>query len=106
MVWLGTISYSIYLWHLPILQLLVLLRTVIFGADAAPVSFLELLAVGTPFVLLVSSGSYYLVERPWLTSTGRQNVRNGSAVLHTRRILILSASGFALLGLSLLVSIA
>ncbi len=61
MVWLGTISYSIYLWHLPTLQLTreALLRH--FGDLPRIVE----IAIPLVVIIIVSALSYYLVERPF-----------------------------------------
>lgn len=63
LVWLGLISYSLYLWHYPLLTLWqYLVGTGWFGA--APL--LSLLLLATPIMLLVAWLSYRYVERPFL----------------------------------------
>ncbi len=60
MVFLGTISYSIYLWHYPIG--LWAMRTF----DAPEIGVAAFCALTIPLVLIASAASYYLVERPFL----------------------------------------
>ncbi len=63
--WLGTRSYSIYLWHWPLVVLLVY-----FGLQSSPLS----IAVGLLLSLLLGHLSYHLVEVPargWLEQRGK-----------------------------------
>lgn len=57
---LGTASYSLYLWHLPILEWLP--KPTTFGARG----FLTMLGVATPVCIAVAAASYWLIERPFL----------------------------------------
>jgi peptidoglycan/LPS O-acetylase OafA/YrhL len=59
-VFLGTISYSIYLWHYPIG--LWAMRTF----DARQIGTASFFAVTIPLVIAASAISYYLVEKPFL----------------------------------------
>jgi peptidoglycan/LPS O-acetylase OafA/YrhL len=59
--WLGMISYSTYLWHLP---MLIIWNIVLFKYVGIPQEFSMLVAIVPTF--LVSGASYYLVERPFL----------------------------------------
>jgi peptidoglycan/LPS O-acetylase OafA/YrhL len=79
--WVGLVSYSLYLWHLPILQFAArfttgLPATTRFGTD---------LLVGFLVAIPVAYLSYQLVERPFLArrhrsaSQGAQPVRSGRA---------------------------
>lgn len=63
MLYLGVISYSIYLWHLPIVKLLGS-RQLPELLPAAP--FLNLVLWSLVPVMVVSSLSYFAVERPFL----------------------------------------
>ena len=53
---LGTASYSLYLWHLPLIE----------AIGSAEWSFLGLLAVAGPACVAVAFVSYRLVEEPFL----------------------------------------
>ena len=55
----GVASYSLYLWHDPILKALA-------KSPWAPSGFLGLLAVGLPLCCLVALMSYALIEAPFL----------------------------------------
>jgi peptidoglycan/LPS O-acetylase OafA/YrhL len=68
LAWVGLVSYGVYLWHVPLL---------LFGRghDLLPSSFLLSLAVTLPVVLLVSAGSWYLVERPLIARANREPAR-------------------------------
>jgi len=77
-VWLGTISYSIYLWHLPVVELL---ATRVLGTAARPPSasgYLVLLAATVAIVVPLSMLSYSMVERPFLDARARQREGRGS----------------------------
>jgi peptidoglycan/LPS O-acetylase OafA/YrhL len=56
LVWIGSISYGLYLWHFPIYKVMRLL-----GFDGIGVA-----SVGTSLTFLIASASYYFVERPFL----------------------------------------
>jgi peptidoglycan/LPS O-acetylase OafA/YrhL len=63
MVFLGLVSYSLYLWHFPVLSWLAGVERL----QAWPMNrLLALLLVSLPPVLLVSALSYALVERPFM----------------------------------------
>jgi peptidoglycan/LPS O-acetylase OafA/YrhL len=64
----GLVSYGVYLWHVPLL---------LFGRGhhLLPSTFLGALAVTLPVVLLVSAGSWYLVERPLIALANRPGSR-------------------------------
>ena len=65
LVWLGLVSYGIYLWQEPAINRI--------GAwtGIGPGNFLDpnalWLVVGPPFVIAVAAISYYLLERPALS---------------------------------------
>lgn len=75
---LGLISYSLYLWHYVVLQQLEL----VFGATYAGLTGLPRFLLTFAAVVLVSTASYFLVERPFFRLPGRK-----------RRGLATSASG-------------
>jgi len=56
LVWLGTISYGLYLWHFPIF------RTMRHFGLSGP----EILITGSAATLVVAAGSYYFLERRFL----------------------------------------
>jgi peptidoglycan/LPS O-acetylase OafA/YrhL len=56
---LGTASYSLYLWHMPILQ-------EVSGAGWSPRGFLPLLAILVPLCIVVALVSYTVIEEPFL----------------------------------------
>jgi len=57
----GTISYSIYLWHLPVIFWLITHHLTVGGSGSA-LPFNTVLVLG--LVLPLSALTYYLVERP------------------------------------------
>lgn len=61
MVWLGNISFGIYLWHYPLLMLLQ--RTILNDWQSPLLSVLALF-ITLAATLLLASLSYYLVEKP------------------------------------------
>jgi peptidoglycan/LPS O-acetylase OafA/YrhL len=70
MLYLGVISYSIYLWHLPIVKLLGSMSLPEMVPDAP---FLNLVLWALVPVMAVSSLSYFAVERPFLKLRHRSN---------------------------------
>lgn len=64
MVFVGTISYSVYLWHLPIIGALRNWPGIVeWQGYVLP----PLLALALPLTLLVSTLSYVLIERPFMS---------------------------------------
>jgi peptidoglycan/LPS O-acetylase OafA/YrhL len=57
-VWIGEISYSIYMVHFPVL--IALRRVLWFSSLAAPVAFCLMVAI----VAIAAAGTHYLIERP------------------------------------------
>jgi peptidoglycan/LPS O-acetylase OafA/YrhL len=61
--WLGTISYGIYLWHFPALQLIE--RVLLPHPDSATVASLALVWVAVvAAAIALGAASYYLIEQP------------------------------------------
>lgn len=56
-VWLGTVSYSVYLWHFVIAQRL---------ASYSSLGILGFTAIAVPLILLASALSYHAFERPFM----------------------------------------
>jgi peptidoglycan/LPS O-acetylase OafA/YrhL len=62
-VWLGLVSYGIFLWHQPLLEQL-LAHGLAERAPALP--FVVVLVVTTAGAVALAAASYYIVERPFL----------------------------------------
>ena len=78
LIWIGTISYGIYLWHTLIInRALERWPMVTRGDDGAIVdvrgaaSALAVVAVAAAATLIVAAASWYLIERPILQCAGR-----------------------------------
>lgn len=69
MVWLGEISYGIYLWHLPVQTALARLAP---GAFDSPALSMFALALTTGVTLILASLSFYFVERPIIRRFSRR----------------------------------
>ena len=67
-VGLGLISYSIYLWHVPVLELLPTLGLIPVRTTNVEVGWPRILGTALPVVLLLSALSYWLIERPFQAS--------------------------------------
>jgi peptidoglycan/LPS O-acetylase OafA/YrhL len=87
LVWIGRISYGLYLWHWPVIVVASPART---GLDGAQLTFVR---VGLTFAL--ATASFYLVEQP---------IRRG--VLRGRWALAVSPSAFVATGVVVMVATA
>lgn len=63
LVWLGKVSYSLYLWHVPVIAMVL--------ARWPAISTVGKAAVVVPVSLLLTWMSFNLVERPLMSSTRR-----------------------------------
>lgn len=73
MVWLGMISYSLYLWHFPALRLTgAALDALVYQGDR----LIPYMALGIPLALALSALSYRYVERPGLIMMARLGRRS------------------------------
>jgi peptidoglycan/LPS O-acetylase OafA/YrhL len=70
-VWLGLISYSIYLVHVPVLDLLPKLGAYERHGSPVPASLATVILVAVPTVIATSAVLYYLIERPFQSSGKR-----------------------------------
>ena len=68
LVWIGTISYGIYLWHFPVAVFLDAGRTGLHG--------LWLAAARTAVTVVVAAASFYLIERPVIEGRFWRTVRS------------------------------
>ncbi len=68
LAWLGTISFSIYVWHYPIVMLHAQMPVMGFLGRSW---MIDLLVVILPAVVAVSALSHYVIERPFLSMRGR-----------------------------------
>ena len=60
-VWLGHVSFGIYLWHFQVMRVLILLYPNLW--DTPAISLLALL-ISLPATLVLAALSYYLIEKP------------------------------------------
>ena len=60
--YIGIISYSIYIWHYPIIKNLVAIMP-----DVSPLGYVSLAVKAGAVILLYCSASYFFVERPFLS---------------------------------------
>lgn len=58
---IGMISYSLYIWHLPIITLFI--TATLIDSTA---SYIRMIAAALLTVLLISASSFYLIERPFI----------------------------------------
>jgi peptidoglycan/LPS O-acetylase OafA/YrhL len=72
MVFLGIISYGIYLWHLTVIALV---RDEWWGQPAGQVGFWKLLVPVFVFTVIIATVSYYVVERPTIDLARRGSRR-------------------------------
>jgi peptidoglycan/LPS O-acetylase OafA/YrhL len=70
-VWLGLISYSIYLVHVPVLVLLPKLGAYPTQGSAVSGSLARIIAMAVPAVIAASALLYYVIERPFQASGKR-----------------------------------
>jgi peptidoglycan/LPS O-acetylase OafA/YrhL len=79
LAWVGTISYGIYLWHLPVLELIAPHLLPAAGSASVASVALTWLAVVVAAVA-VGAASWYLIERPvqrlFASRTGGRRLRN------------------------------
>jgi len=61
LIWLGHVSFGIYLWHFQVMRVLVLLFP---QAWDSPLTSLLALAISLPATLCLAAMSYYLIEKP------------------------------------------
>jgi peptidoglycan/LPS O-acetylase OafA/YrhL len=73
-VWVGTITYGLYLWHIPVI---VWLR----GAGLLPGGPLSA-AVALPIAIALGAASWYLLEQPLMRRAGR--IRRSAAATEAR----------------------
>lgn len=74
LVWLGQTSYSLYLWHVPVIAAVV--------SRWPAISVLAKTLVVVPVSVLLAWVSFRLVERPWMSWSGRRsNLRRSARLL-------------------------
>jgi peptidoglycan/LPS O-acetylase OafA/YrhL len=74
LVWLGHVSFGIYLWHFQVMRALVLLWPELWST---PLMSLLALVISLPATLALAALSYYCVERP-LMAWGKHRFKTTS----------------------------
>lgn len=105
-VWIGMISYSLYLWHLSVIEFLVDHRLVPLRGGTSPVDLASMLAVAVPASLAISAASYYAVERRFLDRTRWQARADVGASWMRKPVLVTAAWMVSLLALAAVVALA
>jgi peptidoglycan/LPS O-acetylase OafA/YrhL len=95
-VWIGMVSYSLYLWHFSLIEFVVDHRLVPLRGDASMRDFAVMLAVILPLAFAVSALSYYAVERVFLDRS-RWPARADDGVSWMRRPLLVTGGWMAAL---------
>lgn len=72
LVWIGKISYGLYLWHYPIFEA----SRQVFEGRLHPILYS---AIGVAGTVMVATASYYLVEQPLLSFGRRFGTKNRSS---------------------------
>lgn len=78
-VGLGLISYSVYLVHVPILELLPTMGFVPQRTGNVSVSWAHILAAALPIVIIVSTLSYWCIERPFQQGGKKGSTRKSAS---------------------------
>jgi peptidoglycan/LPS O-acetylase OafA/YrhL len=82
LVWLGLVSYGVYLWHLPLLPELGRATSDVAGTRVAgPLLTIILFALIAAASAACAAASYYLLERPILRFKGSFASRRAAATL-------------------------
>ena len=89
LVWLGKISYGVYLWHWPLFRFVTADRTGLSGP--------ALLGLRCALVLAIATASYFLVEQP---------IRRGAWPRGTRRLVPVAAVATAVAAVAAIVGVA
>jgi peptidoglycan/LPS O-acetylase OafA/YrhL len=76
--WLGLISYGIFLWHLPVLQLLLSRSSIVTSLPGN--SFVTATVLTLAGSIACGALSYYVIERPFLLRKERRLQRGRSAI--------------------------
>lgn len=96
--WLGTRSYSVYLWHWPVI--------VLTGAQGAfPLPEPAALVVRLGATAVLAEASYRWVERPWRTGAAQRAIRARLARSVRARRQLIAASGGSLAALVLVAAL-
>jgi len=96
--WLGTRSYSVYLWHWPVI--------VLTGAQGAlPLPEPTALVVRLGATACLAEASYRWVERPWRTGAAQRAIRARLADSARRRRQLIALSGGSLAALVAVVAL-
>jgi peptidoglycan/LPS O-acetylase OafA/YrhL len=78
--WLGTVSFGVFLWHLPVFSAMY----AVTGLDYFKGGFVPLLIIGVPVTLAVAAASWYGVERPLVAWAHRSRRRTPPAPVPPR----------------------
>lgn len=72
MQWLGRVSYGLYLWHLPVVMLLMRHR---YDVAIAPADFLGFYCLALLLALGLATLSYFLLEQPLSHRVARRRAK-------------------------------
>jgi peptidoglycan/LPS O-acetylase OafA/YrhL len=89
-VWLGLISYSIYLIHAQVLDFLAMLGAYPMRGSGVPIGLTRVIVTAVPVVIASSALLYYLIEKPFQTSWKRGPRQHRSAWRPRNPFVILS----------------